>query len=206
MKKNITFRILSCVALALICACTTPFDKLRDYSGQDSGHVVLSLGQPVGSIALTSTLFMRRLGTPDLVEIECAPIKSNAVPDFESQTDSGMVIMKKLPPGEYEIYGFQLGINGDFMTLSGQLSSPVRFSVRQREVSYIGNYSLQLVQQADTTATQKGQVVTVAVSALALKMKMSDAQKRDIKIATTRNTALTNMNVNSYTQATVSAN
>src|SRR6185295_18943410 len=108
MKIKLIFWVMLCGAIA---GCATEFDKLRNYDGNDSGNLVLSLNQSRGNPSLPPALLVRSLRSPDLAEINYLSIATNnGGADFDTPDGVGMVIAKKLPPGVYEIYAIQLGI------------------------------------------------------------------------------------------------
>jgi hypothetical protein len=196
MKNKSKLGFATCITSVLLSACATPFDSLREYKGQDHGYVVLSMGQPSGNIALPPSLTARRLGTPDLVLFEYPSGKRGSIaPDYESQASAGLIIEKKLPPGKYELYGFQIGNDGDPLKFSSQILAPVQFSVKTGETSYVGSYLISLKIQPGAPTKKDGQVVTVETSGLALNIDISDESLRDIRIATTRNKELASRKV-----------
>jgi hypothetical protein len=200
-------RIPICTLITLVAGCATPYDALRDYKGQDYGTVVLSLSQPSGNTSLPPSLAVRRIGTAELVRIDFSSWGGgNLVIDFESPSGGGRVVTKRLPPGGYEIYSFQLGNETGPVRFSSEIKTPVRFSIRTAETSYVGSYAISLKIQQGAPVKQSGVVVTVPTSGLALDIEISDEQQRDLKIAAGRNPEMAGKPITSNVQFSTSKN
>jgi hypothetical protein len=142
---------------------------------------------------------MRRIGTRHHLEISHPPLGKDSIgPDFNSAEGIGMVITSKLPQGEYEIYRYQLGSDEEFLRSANDLQSPLRFSIKTGEVAYLGNFSIWLASPPNTPVKQEGRVAIVSIAGFSARLRSSDAQKRDLRIATARDPQLANMKLKSY--------
>jgi hypothetical protein len=198
MKIRSVLWVVSNVAFLLVGGCATPSGGLSNYSGQDTGSVLLSLSQPSGNVG-TPGVFVRRVGTRDHLELSHSLLSTGGIgPDFNSTEGIGMVITSKLPQGEYEIYRYQLGSDVEFLRSANDFPTPLRFSIKTGEVAYLGNFSIWLASPPNTSVKQEGRVATVASTGFSARIRSSDAQKRDLGIATTRDPQLAYMKLKSY--------
>lgn len=198
MKIRSVLWVVSNVALLLAGGCVTSSGGLSNYSGQDAGSVLLSLSQPSGNVG-TPGVFVRRVGTRDHLEISHSPLGTGGIgPDFNSTEGIGMIITSKLPQGEYEVYRYQLGSDVEFLRSANDFPSPLRFSIKTGEVAYIGNFSIWLASPPNTPVKQEGRVAIVPTAGFSARIRSSDAQKRDLRIAAARDPQLANMKFKSY--------
>jgi hypothetical protein len=123
-----------------------------DYSGPDSGTVVIGLGATSETPNFSySFLFRKRPTMPDekssggmgKFEFSTRAMYQKRTPDYKSWVDSGFVLVHSLPAGEYEIYNVNLVYNagtvmGKVLSLKTPFSIP--FSVKPGVTTYLGNY------------------------------------------------------------------
>ncbi len=144
-------------------------------------------------------MFVRRIGTRDRLELSHPPFGKGGIdPDFNSTEGIGMVITSKLPQGEYEIYRYQLGSEEEFLKSANDFPTPLRFSIKTGEVAYLGNFSIWLASPPNIPVKQVGRVATVSIAGFSARIRSSDAQKRDLRIATVRDPQLANIKLKSY--------
>jgi len=174
---------IAVLALVLAGCAGSPYDiarkhdALRDYQGADAGFFVASSGAIKGSIFSNSSVTFRRRDTEDLVSIGYTPKRILSLggepADFESSKDSGIVIVKRLPPGEYEIQSAQGVQYGTYeYRCTKRLAPVVRFTVHAGEVVYLGRY---------VVTSWRGNCLALAIS---------DEQQSDVAVAKTRVPAL----------------
>jgi hypothetical protein len=207
MKIRSVLWVVSNVALFLVGGCATPSRGLSNYSGDDAGSMLLSLSQPSGNVGIPG-VFVRRVGTWDHLELSHPLLGTGGIgPDFNSTEGIGVVITSKLPQGEYEIYRYQLGSDVEFLRSANDFPSPLRFSVKTGEVAYLGNFSIWLASSSpNTPVKQEGQVTIVPIARFGARIRSSDAQKRDMGIATARDPQLAYMKLKSYVPVTTLEN
>jgi hypothetical protein len=145
-------RVASIVGLLSLSCCTSTLDG--GYAGQDGGTLVVGLGvqkmfgenfelqfrrvdqSSDGSLAWNASGFGR------------GPVAS-APPDFHDAAGTGWVLVRDLPPGEYELYNAAVRYYGQIWTdhyivqssgfhLKNDFS--VRFTIAPHRATYIGRY------------------------------------------------------------------
>jgi len=138
-------RLLAILSLLAIAACTTGL-HVSNYAGPDAGYLVSSLGAQPGTVYNGYTLFYRRKDrSPEgngKIWWGQANILEGRQLDFEDGTGTGIVDVRRMPPGDYEIFNFQIFYNAGnvqkFFSSKQEFSIP--FSVRPGSTTYIGEY------------------------------------------------------------------
>ncbi len=144
MNKKISGAMLA-LAFALAGCAGSPYDiarkheALRNYEGADAGVVIASAGASNGSRLTSSSVTFHRRNTEDLVSIHFTPTQK---PDWETSINKGVVFVKRLPPGEYELRnadGSKLH-SGTGYTCTRPLPAVVTFTVHPGDIIYLGRY------------------------------------------------------------------
>jgi hypothetical protein len=108
--------------------------------------------------------------------------------DFDSSASEGTVLVKRLPPGEYEIRGagglWFAGPNA--VSKSMRLGKPLPFTIASGQVSYLGRYII----------GEDGNAVSGTTS-----LTITDEQARDLSIASARTSGLELTKVQSFVRA-----
>lgn len=123
-----------------------------DHTGPDAGNVVIGLGAAESLPFQSVTLYYRRID-PQAVPGERRPIGQFALyrgltlmratqpRDYASEKESGVVLVHSLPAGDYELHTYKADLGNGYFYPTTTFS--IRFSVRAREVVYLGNYQAQ---------------------------------------------------------------
>lgn len=189
--KTRTLVVFALVVAVLGCAgskydIASKHDALRDYQGGDAGFLVAGAGSDKSTFFSYSGMTFRRRNTENLGDIGYAPksLFVSTPTDFESSTQIGTVHVKRLPPGEYEVfsaYGVQTGTYEQ--TYKKPIAPPILFTIKTGEVSYLGRFSI-------GSSRSRGPVVTI-----------SDNVEADVATARTRLPALPTGVVRSFTSS-----
>ncbi|MDH0863347.1 hypothetical protein [Mitsuaria sp. GD03876] len=139
-------RLLVLLLTTLLAACATPYDKLRNYAGADSGTVVASVGMTSANTMNFAIVEFRRKGSADMGLLQFSPKALAAFggtpTDFTSPAGAAVLVKTRLPPGEYEIFRYMSG--ADYGTSSVWFNAPenfaIPFTVKTGEVVYLGQY------------------------------------------------------------------
>ncbi len=122
-----------------------------DYAGEDAGKVVIGIGAAKGTGYSHYALLIRDPTKRD------APAGQKAIAsfafyqnnmwygqdlDYKNELETGVVLVKSLPPGQYEIYNFDIYLNTG--VAESQFSSredfSVPFTVSPGQTTYLGNF------------------------------------------------------------------
>jgi hypothetical protein len=62
--------------------------------------------------------------------------------DYDNNLENGVVVTRKLGPGNYEIYEVDMGTGGgmSYTTYTSNQPFSIKFTVRSGETTYLGNY------------------------------------------------------------------
>ena len=151
----------------------------------DAGYLVYSvstLGRP-----MTFSFLYEKVskdngpGWHDDLSCDCVAIHIWRGEDYPKEMDyigheSGFVIIKKLPPGQYEIYNYE--IRGTPMTWSSKTPFSIPFKIESGKATYIGNFARGCWCERNTIAANLGYFV------------ISDKSARDLPIARVKEPAL----------------
>jgi hypothetical protein len=129
------------VGFAAICASS---EELKDYSGDDAGFMVIGVGSytSVGSRGVSYLLNFRKKGSAQTGTIKFTPHRP-ALPflgtkrDFDEDSETGFVDVRKLAPGDYEIFSIHAEMYG---VLQWRWSSKDEFSVPFTISPGVGTY------------------------------------------------------------------
>lgn len=143
-------RLILAAAAALLTSCASTPRLPSDYKGPDAGHVVLGFGAAAGTSYSSYTLFFRRAPRP--ADGAAAPVgnftyfQTNLFyaqkPDFQGPTEQGVVLVSSMPPGDYELFNFDIFLNAGTMTrnFGSRKDFSIPFTVRPGRIAYLGNY------------------------------------------------------------------
>jgi hypothetical protein len=148
-------RIFAVLGLLVLMGCEGPQSGLfgignwgplaGDYAGADSGYLIMSLTarrwSPFGHVF--SIMFRRRDGSATgtvwwgrldvLTSWQPRDIRDG------KRKESGIVDVRRLPPGDYEVYNFEIRWEGgDTQTAEAGFSIP--FSIAPGRATYVGNF------------------------------------------------------------------
>jgi hypothetical protein len=135
-------------AMGLAAAGASWSKELKDYSGEDAGFMVIAMGSGTSmeSRAVSYTLNFRRKGMPEVGTISFTPHRP-ALPfvgtkrDFDEPNETGFVDVRKLAPGDYEIYGISAAMYGALQWRwqpNDEFSIP--FTISPGVATYLGDF------------------------------------------------------------------
>jgi hypothetical protein len=159
-------------------------DESPDYRGDDAGFLVYAVGTI--AIGMRFDFPYRRVALPDGKPVQdwagtIAPTVGGAWvlrvknPDFSGR-ETGHVVVRRLPPGQYLIDQFAFGGGGVGMGTIGWSSAvpfSIRFTIKPGEATYIGSYM-----RAPSLGTPLESEVNAAGYFL-----IADRSERDVPIA-----------------------
>ena len=123
------------------------FDRLRNFSGPEYGYVVSSVGKDKSASIFDATEVLFRLrGTNDHGSFTYAPKAffgaNGASPrDIASADVEATTVVKRLPPGQYDVYVAKGIWNaGGTHIFYRPLNPPLSFTVALGKVTYAGRY------------------------------------------------------------------
>ena len=136
------------VGLLIALAAWPAGAKDRDYMGADAGYLVYSVG--TSKIGMHFNFPYRQFAAAGRSEWKgkIAPSLGGAIylkvknPDF-SGDESGHVVVRRLPPGRYEVHNFSFGgsnLAGTSYNFSAAKPFSLPFEVRSGEATYIGSF------------------------------------------------------------------
>jgi hypothetical protein len=142
-------RHLILAAAVCLAACSTTPKIPIDYKGADGGVVVVGIGT-TDTWYTSWTLEFRRRGDAAVPKppsgsftYEKRELLHGVAPDYENEEDKGIVLVTRLPEGDYEIYAtseyFNSGVSGTALFYSVKPFS-IPFTVRRDQPVYLGNY------------------------------------------------------------------
>ncbi len=135
-------RLVFIIVFGALAGCATKFDRLQSYNGTDSGYLVASVGKTSDNPMNITRVYFRLKETNDHGYFEYAPktFRTTSPKMFEAPNGESTLSVKRLPPGEYEIYDYSAG--SDYGTLEVWFTKPaalaVPFTVRSSETTYLG--------------------------------------------------------------------
>ncbi len=144
--------------IVLLSGCASVNTIPTDYKGVDAGKVVIGIGAATGTRYSSYSFLFRKRGQTNHSSEDDSRLtffQDNVFLtqklDYENDAEGGVVLVASMPPGEYEIFNFDVYLNGytpglgniqkDF---SSKSSFSIPFNVKAREVTYLGNYQANL--------------------------------------------------------------
>lgn len=186
--------VLVCVAMLVPMGLAIARDRSPDYRGADGGFVVYAVGTI--AIGMRFDFPYRRVALPDGTPIQdwtgtIAPTVGGAWvlrvknPDFAGR-ETGHVVVRRLPPGQYVIDQFAFaggGIGMGVIDWSSAVPFSIPFSIRPGEATYIGSFM-----RAPSLGTPLESEVNAAGYFL-----IADRSARDVPIARAKVPTLTSI-------------
>lgn len=138
------------VIVALLTGCATVDRVPTDYAGADAGKVVIGMGAAIGTSYSSYSLLFRRIGITAGADKQ--PVGRfnyfqenmfySQPADYKAGSEAGVVLVQSLPPGDYEIFNFNVFFNDGTVQNNYYSKSDVSipFTVKTGEVAYLGNY------------------------------------------------------------------
>ena len=122
-----------------------------NYSGSDAGYLVVGLAahDTMESRAIKYTLDYRRLESSDIGSVSFSPKKKlelmpflNQKTDFEDGNEMGVVEVRRLPPGKYELFKVEGALYGGFIQWRWQSknSFSIPFTIEAGNATYVGHF------------------------------------------------------------------
>jgi hypothetical protein len=176
MTMQVHLRMFAALALVLgLAGCASDGPS---YAGQDAGFLVASIGaQPEVNFPNYKFRFRSRdhkyegsIRLPGNFE---SLVGSNG--DFEASTKWGVVTVARLAPGDYEIFNYNIGMNGVGFFAGKDFSIP--FVIKPGEATYVGEYIA-------LTAVERTLGVMQPMPPFGF--LLSDEQERDLHVARAR--------------------
>lgn len=145
-------RALPTASIALLLALPVPaFARDKDYAGADAGYLVYAVGTV--RIGMDFDFSYRRVGAADGGPAgawggKIEPKLGGAIylkiknPDFTGE-ESGHVVVRRLPPGRYQVDKFLFAgsnLAGTSYRWSSAAPFALPFSIRPGEATYIGSF------------------------------------------------------------------
>lgn len=176
--------VLVCVAMLVPMGVAIARDTSPDYRGADGGFVVYAVGTI--AIGMRFDFHYRRVALLDGTPSQdwagtIAPIVGGAWvlrvknPDFAGR-ETGHVVVRRLPPGQYVIDQFAFaggGVGMGAIDWSSGVPFSIRFSIRPGEATYIGSFMR--APSLGTPLESEGNAAGYFV--------IADRSKRDVPIA-----------------------
>jgi len=144
-------RLAALFLVALLSGCVATAAKIpMDYAGVDAGKVVVGLGSTADAGFYEYYLAFRRLDA----EVEPPPsgvftyvqrkvFGATDKPDYKNDEELGVVLVKSLAPGRYEIHG--LSVTQYDSSLGSRIAFSIPFTIQPGQTTYLGNYQGQRV-------------------------------------------------------------
>lgn len=137
--------------VAFLSGCATPIPT--DYNGSDAGMVVVGLGVRGYTRFQNIALLFRRASAPETKPSEAGRLNyryrgtfggERADYNFEDHEERGVVVVARLPAGDYVLHNFDLFMNLGISTRSYFSQNPVEipFTVKAGTAVYLGNFQL----------------------------------------------------------------
>ena len=143
------FRIASIVVLALLIAApASAKGKDKDYQGADGGYLVYAVGTAKIGMGFEFPYRQVEAGRADAWAGRIEPSLGGAIylkvknPDFTGE-ESGHVIVRRLPPGRYEVGSFSFAgsnLAGTSYRWSPSKPFALPFTIRPGQATYIGSF------------------------------------------------------------------
>ena len=138
----------SCVLIVflilIISGCATGNRIPLDYSGVDTGYAIISIGHTKETQYSSYKFLFRTVDkkAENMVGYWAPFFLKKHKGDFENDRSIGTVELLRLPPGEYEIYNFDIFMNLGLIQTNYKAKTDfsIPFIVKPNEATYIGEY------------------------------------------------------------------
>lgn len=178
MKKS-----LALASLLALSACSSMNRLPTNYSGTDAGYVVIGVGATTQTDYSRYTLLFRKTGLTKVGRFSYASTKASPT-GYKANTESGVVEVHTLPPGNYEVYNFDIAMklgNGE-THLTSKTDFSIPFTIRPGQVTYLGNYLASQINGKDVF----GQPIPTGVVFV-----VEDREEHDVYLAAKQKPGLT---------------
>jgi hypothetical protein len=193
--RLIPFAALS-AGVVMLASCATEADRPAR-SGEDAGYLVLGLGayDSTSSRAVTYEIEFRPVGGGDVQSIRFSPRKVADLPfmgtktDYDTASEAGIVDIRKLPAGQYEIFQIDAGLYAGVIQWHWHSKEGVHipFTISSGAATYLGDFQGHLISERHVLSLG----APVPSSAYFVVSNRSD---RDIPIAQKKASYLTQIN------------
>lgn len=190
----------SLVATLLLSACGSIPDVRNEYQGSDAGRVAIGIGASAKTYYSSYSLIFRKVTEKKGDSNRFIYFQDNIFAaqkrDYDNSKENGIVQSFRLAPGDYEIFNFDIFLNGGTVqkNFSSKKDFSIPFSVRSNETTYLGNY------QANMVTGKNFFGFNILAGAVFV---VTDREKADIDLVKKR---LPNISLGSVTNATPKAN
>jgi len=180
-------RLVVLVLVAVLGGCAAPSIPTT-YTGPDSGTVVVGIGATSETSYSSYTLLARprtpapseRAGGVARLVFYQSNIFHKQKPDYQSDSEAGVVLVASMPAGEYEVFNFEVfhhpfGSPGTIYSSQTPFSIP--FTVKPGTTAYLGNFQARNVRGRN--------LLNMPMNAGAI-FAVSDRQTADVALARAR--------------------
>ncbi len=146
-------QMLAMVVLAVMLAGCATLDPSPDYTGADAGFLVVAMGEGADTFYGSYKLFYRNKADTKITGRVYFPSGLWAIKmrDYYRDDDrGGLVLIKKLPPGDYELVNFEIYNDGLHGPGGAQLTSDmwwkskedfsIPFKISEGAATYVGEF------------------------------------------------------------------
>ena len=139
-------RLFILFVVALVSGCAAPHIP-TNYAGSDAGTIVVGIGAAADTSYSIYTLLVRpravatndSTGVARLVWAQ-TNIFSKQAPEYENESEAGVVVVATLPAGEYEVFNFEVFQNPPARIFSSKVPFSMPFTVEAGRTAYLGNF------------------------------------------------------------------
>lgn len=141
----------SLVAALMLSACSSVPDIRNEYQGSDAGRVAIGIGASAKTYYSSYSLIFRKVSEKNSNSNRFTYLQDNVFSaqkrDYDNSEENGIVQSLRLAPGDYEIFNFDIFLNGGTVqkNFSSKSEFSIPFSVRPKETTYLGNYQANMV-------------------------------------------------------------
>ena len=158
---------------------------LYDYKGDDAGYLVTSVAAQAGTVYDAYSFYFRNKDGSVKSRIWWGQqnIFDSRKPDFNDTAESGVVDIRKLPPGNYEIYNFDVFYNGGYVqsNFRPEQDFSIPFVIQPAQTTSIGEYR---------AVGLRGRNIFGLPLRAGAYFLVSDKSQRDIPMAKVKNAAI----------------
>jgi len=137
-------RLLAIVLALALPGCASSGYFSTNYEGQDTGYLVTSLGAQTGTVYNGYSLFFRKRDGSYSGKVFWgqANMFEDRKLDFEGGGKAGIVDVTRVPPGDYEIFNFQIFYNAGTAQqwFSSKQDFSIPFKIRRGGGTYVGEF------------------------------------------------------------------
>jgi hypothetical protein len=173
------------ILLGVLTACGATIPRLdTEYKGSDSAAIIASVSNERTAYSHIALLIRPKNSSASAKDVPTGAIgyslSFSKKPDFHVGYEHGDVKVAKLPPGDYEIYGYEAVQTGLVTVSAGSDKlAPLALTLRAGEAVYIGSY------RTSVLTNRFGLPDPFQPS-----VRISDQLQRDLSIAKEKDTSL----------------